>query len=180
MEGSVRLQGWTGSQSVSLLVATSVWSLALRRDVEQSVPELVTLRHTLLGSDQVFMTGLVLQELPQERSHQSGTSPKLLARSRRAELLCLLFTKAPNSNSKDRQAEARTVISLIRRNQVLGIFPVRFIEKSEATRAVDSAERTTRPALFVGPLYFHVLTFQILLISITPFLWRLGITVLHR
>ena len=48
---------------MSLLVDTSVWSLALRRDVEQSAPEVLALRHALLGGDQVFTTGLVLQEL---------------------------------------------------------------------------------------------------------------------
>ena len=59
---------------MSLLVDTSVWSLALRRDVEQSAPEVVALRHALLGTDQVFTTGLVLQELlqgfagPQDRA----------------------------------------------------------------------------------------------------------------
>jgi hypothetical protein len=46
--------------AVSLLVDTSVWSLALRRDVEQSATEVVALRHALLGTDQVFTTGLVL------------------------------------------------------------------------------------------------------------------------
>ena len=50
---------------MSLLVDTSVWSLALRCDVEQSAPEVVALRHALLGIDQVFTTGLVLQELLQ-------------------------------------------------------------------------------------------------------------------
>jgi len=61
---------------VSLLVDTSVWSLALRRDVEQSAPEVVALRHALLGTDQVFTTGLVLQELlqgfagPKDRAQQ--------------------------------------------------------------------------------------------------------------
>ena len=50
---------------MSLLVDTSVWSLALRRDVEQSAPEVVALHHALLGTDQVFTTGLVLQELLQ-------------------------------------------------------------------------------------------------------------------
>lgn len=50
---------------MSLLVDTSVWSLALRRDVEQSAAEVVALRHALLGTDQVFTTGLVLQELLQ-------------------------------------------------------------------------------------------------------------------
>lgn len=50
---------------MSLLVDTSVWSLALRRDVESPVPEVMALRQALLGSDQVFTTGLVFQELLQ-------------------------------------------------------------------------------------------------------------------
>ena len=50
---------------MSLLVDTSVWSLALRRDVEPPEPEVVALRQALLGSDQVFTTGLVFQELLQ-------------------------------------------------------------------------------------------------------------------
>jgi hypothetical protein len=50
---------------VSLLVDTSVWSLALRRDGEPQTPEVVALRNALLGLDQVFSTGLVLQELLQ-------------------------------------------------------------------------------------------------------------------
>ena len=50
---------------MSLLVDTSVWSLALRRGVEQSAAEVVTLRHALLGADLVFTTGLILQELLQ-------------------------------------------------------------------------------------------------------------------
>ena len=50
---------------MSLLVDTSVWSLALRRDGEGQTPEVVALRNALLGTDQVFTTGLVLQELLQ-------------------------------------------------------------------------------------------------------------------
>ena len=50
---------------MSLLVDTSVWSLAFRRDAEASTPEVSTLRHALEGADQVFTTGLVLQELLQ-------------------------------------------------------------------------------------------------------------------
>ena len=50
---------------MSLLVDTSVWSLALRRDGELQTPEVVALRNALLGTDQVFSTGLVLQELLQ-------------------------------------------------------------------------------------------------------------------
>lgn len=48
-----------------MLVDTSVWSLALRRDTEQSLPEVVALRDALLGAQQVFTTGLILQELLQ-------------------------------------------------------------------------------------------------------------------
>ena len=50
---------------MSLLVDTSVWSLAFRRDNETAVAEVKTLQHALEGADQVFTTGLVLQELLQ-------------------------------------------------------------------------------------------------------------------
>lgn len=61
----VQLQGRAGAQTVSLLVDTSVWSLALRRDAEHSAPEVAALRDALLGADQVFTTGLIIQELLQ-------------------------------------------------------------------------------------------------------------------
>ena len=50
---------------MSLLVDTSVWSLALRRDGAQDAPEVMALHTALLGADQVFTTGLVLQQLLQ-------------------------------------------------------------------------------------------------------------------
>ena len=50
---------------MSLLVDTSVWSLAFRRDAEVTVAEVKALQHALEGADQVFTTGLVLQELLQ-------------------------------------------------------------------------------------------------------------------
>jgi predicted nucleic acid-binding protein len=50
---------------VSLLVDTSVWSLALRRDTAQDGAEVTALRSALMGADQVFTTGFVLQELLQ-------------------------------------------------------------------------------------------------------------------
>lgn len=50
---------------MSMLVDTSVWSLALRRDSEQAEPEVAALRDALLGADQVFTTGLIVQELLQ-------------------------------------------------------------------------------------------------------------------
>ena len=50
---------------MTLLVDTSVWSLALRRDVEASEPEVQHLKEALLGADIVVTTGLILQELLQ-------------------------------------------------------------------------------------------------------------------
>jgi predicted nucleic acid-binding protein len=48
-----------------LLVDTSVWSLALRRDVVGPQPEVRHLEQALLGAQAVVTTGLVLQELLQ-------------------------------------------------------------------------------------------------------------------
>lgn len=50
---------------MSLLVDTSVWSLAFRRDTDASTQAVEVLRNALEGADQVFTTGLVLQELLQ-------------------------------------------------------------------------------------------------------------------
>ena len=50
---------------MTLLVDTSVWSLALRRDATASEPEVQQLKEALLGADVVVTTGLVLQELLQ-------------------------------------------------------------------------------------------------------------------
>jgi predicted nucleic acid-binding protein len=50
---------------MTLLVDTSVWSLALRRDADASAPEAAHLEAALLGSEVVVTTGLVLQELLQ-------------------------------------------------------------------------------------------------------------------
>jgi predicted nucleic acid-binding protein len=50
---------------VTLLVDTSVWSLALRRDVSAPEPAVQVLRDALLGAAVVVTTGLVLQELLQ-------------------------------------------------------------------------------------------------------------------
>jgi predicted nucleic acid-binding protein len=50
---------------MTLLVDTSVWSLALRRDVEIATQEVVALREAIEGSDAVVTTGFVLQELLQ-------------------------------------------------------------------------------------------------------------------
>jgi predicted nucleic acid-binding protein len=50
---------------VSLLVDTSVWSLAMRRDSGSELLQVRQLRAALNGSDSVVTTGLVLQELLQ-------------------------------------------------------------------------------------------------------------------
>jgi predicted nucleic acid-binding protein len=48
-----------------LLVDTSVWSLALRRDAAATEPEVQALKEALEGDDVVVTTGLVLQEILQ-------------------------------------------------------------------------------------------------------------------
>ena len=48
-----------------LLVDTSVWSLAFRRDQKSTVAQFSALRNALEGDDMVVTTGLVLQELLQ-------------------------------------------------------------------------------------------------------------------
>ncbi len=50
---------------MTLLVDTSVWSLALRRDGSSESREVIALREALDGADSVVTTGLVLQELLQ-------------------------------------------------------------------------------------------------------------------
>ena len=50
---------------MTLLVDTSVWSLALRRDRDGDVPQIQALRAALEGGEIVVTTGLVLQELLQ-------------------------------------------------------------------------------------------------------------------
>jgi predicted nucleic acid-binding protein len=85
---------------MSLLVDTSVWSLALRRDVEQSAPEVLALRHALLGADQVFTTGLILQELL-----QGFGGPK--ARTQLLERLAALAFLQPDRQDHMEAAEVR-------------------------------------------------------------------------
>ena len=50
---------------MSWLVDTSVWSLALRRDVSSPEPAVQALRNALQGAAIVVTTGLVMQELLQ-------------------------------------------------------------------------------------------------------------------
>lgn len=83
-----------------MLVDTSVWSLALRRDAEQTAPEVEALRHALLGTDQVFTTGLVLQELL-----QGFAGPK--ARAQLVERLSALAFLQPEREDHIEAAEVR-------------------------------------------------------------------------
>jgi predicted nucleic acid-binding protein len=50
---------------MTLLVDTSVWSLAFRRDAEPGAPQVAALRLALAGGDAIVTTGLILQELLQ-------------------------------------------------------------------------------------------------------------------
>lgn len=50
---------------MTLLVDTSVWSLALRRDAVAAEPQVGALKTALLGAEVVVTTGLILQELLQ-------------------------------------------------------------------------------------------------------------------
>ena len=65
---------------MTLLVDTSVWSLALRRDTTSSDPEVEALKDALSGTDVVVTTGLVLQELLQGFSGPKA-SAQIIARS---------------------------------------------------------------------------------------------------
>lgn len=50
---------------MTLLVDTSVWSLAFRRDGDSDAPAVDALRAALAGGDSIVTTGLILQELLQ-------------------------------------------------------------------------------------------------------------------
>jgi predicted nucleic acid-binding protein len=93
---------------VSLLVDTSVWSLAFRRDSKAAVPEVKTLQHALEGADQVFTTGLVLQELL-----QGFAGPK--ARAELIERFAALGFLQPD---RDDHIDAAEVRNTCRRNGV--------------------------------------------------------------
>lgn len=93
---------------MSLLVDTSVWSLAFRRDTESATAEVNTLHHALEGADQVFTTGLVLQELL-----QGFVGPK--ARSQLIERFAALGFIQPD---REDHIEAAEVRNLCRRHGV--------------------------------------------------------------
>ncbi len=85
---------------MTLLVDTSVWSLALRRDAEASEPEVQILKDVLMGADVVVTTGLVLQELL-----QGFTGPK--ARAQLIERFASLPLLQPDRDDHIAAAELR-------------------------------------------------------------------------
>jgi predicted nucleic acid-binding protein len=85
---------------VTLLVDTSVWSLAFRRDAKASGSEVTALQHALEGADQVFTTGLVLQELL-----QGFAGPK--ARAQLIERFAALGFLQPDREDHIEAAEVR-------------------------------------------------------------------------
>lgn len=93
---------------MSLLVDTSVWSLAFRRDAEAYTQAVEVLRSALEGADQVFTTGLVLQELL-----QGFAGPK--ARSQLIERFAALAFLQPD---REDHIEAAEVRNTCRRNGV--------------------------------------------------------------
>lgn len=87
---------------MSLLVDTSVWSLAFRRDGQPGVPEVSALRVALQGAEQVFTTGLVLQEVL-----QGFAGPK--NRDQLVERLSALAFLQPDKQDHIAAAEIRNV-----------------------------------------------------------------------
>jgi hypothetical protein len=83
---------------MNILVDTSVWSLALRRDQPSDVPEVRRLRTALEHSEQLFCTGLILQEIL-----QGITGPK--ARTAITERLQLLPMLVPDHADHVRAAD---------------------------------------------------------------------------
>jgi len=93
---------------MSLLVDTSVWSLAFRRDGESAAPESRALREALANGDVVVTTGLILQELL-----QGFNAPR--AQAEIIERFGALPLIAPDRND---HVQAATLRNLCRRSGV--------------------------------------------------------------
>ncbi len=87
---------------MNLLVDTSVWSLALRRDSPPHIPQVAFLRDSLERGGAIFTTGLVLQELL-----QGFAGPR--ARKQIVERFQLLPFVAPDRDDHIEAAELRNV-----------------------------------------------------------------------
>jgi predicted nucleic acid-binding protein len=86
-----------------MLVDTSVWSLALRRDAPPDVPEVRALRDALAGGEIVATTGLILQELLQ------GVVPER-ARTQIAETFAALEYLVPSREDHVAAAGVRNTL----------------------------------------------------------------------
>lgn len=87
---------------MNLFVDTSVWSLALRRDIQTAEPAVERLREALGSGEAVFTTGLVLQELL-----QGFNGPK--ARAAIIERFAALPLLVPDRGDHVAAAELRNV-----------------------------------------------------------------------
>lgn len=85
---------------MTLLVDTSVWSLAFRRDTTGTEPQVQHLKLALMGGDAVLTTGLVLQELL-----QGFSGPK--AREQIIERFAALALVQPDRDDHIEAAELR-------------------------------------------------------------------------
>jgi predicted nucleic acid-binding protein len=88
---------------VSLLVDTSAWSLALRRDAPPDVPEVRALRDALAGGEIVVTTGVILQELLQ------GVVPER-ARTQIIEMFAVLEYLTPSREDHVAAAGVRNTL----------------------------------------------------------------------
>ncbi len=87
---------------MTLLVDTSVWSLAFRRDLKSTAPPVVALRAALGGSESIVTTGLILQELL-----QGFTGPR--ARNQIVERFTALPMLVPERRDYIEAAELRNL-----------------------------------------------------------------------
>jgi predicted nucleic acid-binding protein len=87
---------------VNLLVDTSVWSLALRREPAGSAREVARLRRAIEEGEAIFTTGLVLQELL-----QGFSGPK--ARAVILERFSTLPLLVPDRQDHTAAAEVRNI-----------------------------------------------------------------------
>ena len=87
---------------MNLLVDTSVWSLALRRDSRPHIRQVAFLRDSLERGEAIFTTGLVLQELL-----QGFAGPR--ARKQIVERFRLLPFVVPDRDDHIEAAELRNV-----------------------------------------------------------------------
>ncbi len=88
---------------MSLLVDTSAWSLALRRDSPPDVPEVWALRDALAGGEIVATTGVILQELLQ------GVVPDR-ARAQITEMFAALEYLTPSREDHVAAARVRSTL----------------------------------------------------------------------